>query len=70
MAKENVTPVDDVVEAAPAPISGDYVIVDGDTYAALGETFKSGKETGFEKANAIYAANKGKALIPGETLSI
>lgn len=50
--------------------AGTHQVSDGDTYAGLGETYKSGKETGFEKANAIYALNSGKALVPGDVVKV
>lgn len=49
---------------------GTHRIIDGDTYASLGDTYKTGKQTGFEKANLIYAANSGKNLITGDLVKV
>lgn len=56
------------VKSKPAATKKDYVVVDGDTYAALGKKFVKSGETPFQAANRIMAANGGKSLVPGEVV--
>lgn len=77
MAKNEVTPIDGdkdniVLENTPAEraVDGSHLVAEQDTYASLGEFYKSGKQSGFEKASDIYALNSGKPLLAGEAVRI
>lgn len=64
---------DEIIEAAVIETfakAGTYIVLEGDTYAALGKKFVKSGETPFQAAQRISGLNGGKTLAAGTVVNL